>query len=360
MGNIIRYGNSGIAKFGRSGNEGRTLAFYLNDSGTWEAIPFSHIRGSNAFEENNGVLTEVGIDVPRFQGGKYFTEGESENLEVDNTDLSSWTSGTQYVTSDFAPSYIDGRLADRVLFTSANQDLYDYTNGFIGDNHSYSTVIKGIAGETIQLGLSGYVFVHTFTGGWDKVKSENKTTTSLLISFNNFGGATARDFLVSYVQVEKSSVSTSFTPTTRQADTGIQSLVDLSEQINSEALTFEIGKAFLNNSFRTGDTNNVSDNTTSNKVEVYKSTTTDNEVSFNVVRGGVSVASYQYNYADMTVNTIFKIVTGNNVSDGGAYVDNVRIADWSGLDTSFSSGTLNTIQLENTGLTDFIKVTPNE
>ena len=264
MGKTIYYGNTGLAKFGRSGNEGKTLAFYLNDSGTWEGIPFGHVRNSNATETNNGILTEVGVDVPRFQDGKYFTEDEATN-----TVLNSRPNATENYDDSISYEVMD------IPFFGGNTNVVRY-----GDNSVSRSRYCGNRILNTDFTFSAYVIMddgsEPIIGGGDTAGTDFYLWTSAAIPLSNIGkenipntniwrvwgynqsgtnagfngirtgtNANGKGFVCTQFDLVEgtnpsSPILTTGSTATRQADTGIQSLVDLSNQINSEEGVFRM------------------------------------------------------------------------------------------------------------------------
>lgn len=141
---------------------------------------------------------------------------------------------------------------------------------------------------------------------------------------------------------------------TRSEDTGNIS-TDLSKWIDSSGFSAEIDLRYLNNTTINSGDLNITDGTNTNRVTILR-TSTAGVLGFRVTKAGTNIAYYEYTYTDLTSLTKLRITTGDNVSDGGAYVDDVRVADWSSIDTSFASGTIKNVILNAKGEVRQIKL----
>ena len=282
MGKTIYYGNTGLSKFGRSGNEGKTLAFYMNDNGTWEGIPFGHVRNSPAYQENDGVLTEVGLNVPRFQDGKYFTEGSATNRVVYTQDFTNayWTKEdcTPTPNSIISPDgEMNGTLITKDISAGSEAYLIKQWIQLNASTNVTPIYIKKGSVSVVRIGTRATSISSSLIATFDLENGVVLEEKNLVAKIEDFGNGWYRCGVVVATNggyVDQASLNISFEPTadinstfylwganhcvgddfssyilgdgsieTRQADTGIQSLVDLSEQINSEEFELEFACA---------------------------------------------------------------------------------------------------------------------
>jgi len=195
-----------------------------------------------------------------------------ENFATYSNSLTNWNNqGNSIIENGVAPN---GLKCFDVTMSGSNTAINNSTSLTSGSVVSWFAFVKGNAGETIAVGLySNNGIVHTFREKKKKIEVNNYTLTQAVsqFQFNTFEGVTAREFKVANIQVEASSVATSYIPTdggteTRLAATGVKT-PDISKWINSEDIVFRVKAAAITNG---GGNRRISlnDSTTSNRIGI--------------------------------------------------------------------------------------------
>ncbi len=284
MGKIIRIGNTEINRekitwaYSET-NEGHLLGSYEDDNGNIIGIPFSFIRNSPAYEERNGLLYEVGIDVPRFKDGKLFTEGTKENLLINNEAFSAWTNyqitksldstvknpiNNDYIKLEHTGNSIPYPNINKKTFAlSGDYNLSVY--GKLGNSEAIFISIEDYNGAKLRVLYNSStkssqvvietggatVLAHGFVieGGsirlWANVNLPTETYDEVscgickvdISPISAASGTYAYFFgiaLTEGIGLSSLILTPNGTTVTRQAGTGIKSMIDLSNEINSK------------------------------------------------------------------------------------------------------------------------------
>lgn len=201
------------------------------------------VRATSATRVNaSGLIETVGANVPRldYSNGScpsILVEPQRTNLLTYSSsfDNAAWVKnqGSIVITPNYSISPSGVQDAERIQFPDGASQI---SQAYSITNHTASVYIKGIAGETINVGFIGGVGnITTLSGEWQRIVTSGTAGNSLFIGT---WGSTARDIQIWGAQLEAGSYATSYIPTTsasvtRNADviskTGISSLIGQTE-----------------------------------------------------------------------------------------------------------------------------------
>ncbi|MFC2110498.1 hypothetical protein ACFLSU_08020 [Bacteroidota bacterium] len=319
-------------------------AFSLNDNGEMvlseeplgeNLIPWS--EDMNMWTLNAAPLSVVSedIDSPIF-GVK------ADTLETDGA-----SAGKSYLVQNVSPTHVS--VSGYLKHVSGYNTLRISVNNMVGGPFVDINIESGIV---VAGAFSSQTTIEDVGNGWFRIKIENLERESIgnsrVIIYNISNSTGVIKWGQFGFQMEEGSRATSYIRTlngstgVRLGATGVKT-PDISKYINSNKGEFEITTAFLEE-LGTGltETFSLSDDTESNKLEFYKSYVINNHITFRIFKDGSSLVAWGSSSAVDSIKNkhTYKIIYGNKVPDGGAYVDGVRVADWSGVDTSFIVNTL--------------------
>ena len=310
---------------------------------------FDVTRNSTATRVNqNGLIEEVGVDVPRLDytdGGcpVWLLEPQSTNLVTFSEDFSqtNWTKERCNITNGFASP--DGSTnAYKMTATDDDARLQGY-NTSAGVVHTQSWYVKSANGSDVsgQIDFSGADAV-TFVANndWQRVSSTQSTTgvrVTRIRIINN-----GDELLVFGAQLEQQASATSYIPTsgstvTRAADSVSKS--GLEDYINSsEGVLYFEGSALSDDG--TNRYLSLHDGTSNNYI-YFRYVSTSNQYLFRTQVSGVIVNTLAGSLLDTTENHkfAFKFKSG----DYSMWVDGVEVSTDSSL-TIFPPNTLSNLE----------------
>jgi hypothetical protein len=254
----------------------------------------------------------------------------------------SWVQGALYGTINYGISPEGIQNSNRILFTDVSQAVYQQYNGTLGEVNTFSCWIKGIYGQTIEIGQFTGFSLHTFNGEWQYFQSTKTTSVNLTVQFTSYSGATARDFEFYGTQVEVAPYATSYIPTlasavTRNADlvskTGIGNLIN-----SQEGVLFVESAAF--NDLGTGTRNiSLSDGTNQNNILFYYHPSSTNRVVPRMFVNGVSV--WVGETAISSSSNMNKFAIRWSASEVSFWMNGVKVNSLSITTATFPANTLN-------------------
>jgi hypothetical protein len=324
-----------------------------------------------------GLIETVAANVPSLNydsvGGEpsVLLEPQRTNKLIysNNVVNNSWVQGALYGTINYGISPEGTQNSNRILFTDISQAIYQQYNGTLGEVNTFSCWIKGIYGQTIEIGQFNAFSLHTFNGEWQYFQSTKTTSVNLTVQFTTYGGATARDFEFYGTQVEVAPYATSYIPTLASTVTRNQDLISktgISDLINSEEITFFVeAKTSTNGGINRAIS--LSDGTTNNRISITFHLTAK-RIQVISVKAGLILFSFEI--TTVTQDNFNKIAITLNNSSAKLFVNGVLIQE-STIALSYAAGTLNkfsfdvgqtnilpfdgeckTLQLYKTSLTD--------
>ncbi len=281
MGYEINLGNGEWA----TGQGGMALTVTDTDTGVKEALLMGCERNSKKTAINKyGKLYEVlpyEPSVTYVDGvGVLNNEPQATYLSRYSNTLTSWNNQGNSIVENGV--YENGLKIFDVSMSGANTAINNNTTASLNDVVSWITLVKGVAGETIQVGVyPSNGITHTFNGEWETVEVEGYTLTSNIsqFQFNTFSLATARNFSVVSVQVTNTITNQSYLDTqdvtiTRLADTGFKT-PNISKWSDKDNLSITI------------DSRVFEDNATSKRISYYINSS--DRIIFDFISGVIRV-----------------------------------------------------------------------
>ena len=303
---------------------------YIQSAQLESGLAATDVLTSGATTAKAGVL----IDLPRInydangENGALLLEPSRQQLIQFSEYFGAWDKVPSAITiTDNAAISPEGvQNAAYVQFTAESQYIKIDASGS-STTYTGSVWIKGTAGETIQLAVTGSDSgLKTLTGDWDRIEY-TATGASLNLLIHTFGGATARNVYIFGAMLEAGSYVSSYIPNhsgtggvTRAADscsvTGASDVIGQTE-----------GTLFLNISALYDDATNrrvtLSDGTATNRMYVsYKNYT--NQIRVEVISAGSSVFDSTYSSSDITANS--KIALAYKSNDFAFYVNGTQVS----------------------------------
>jgi hypothetical protein len=332
---------------------------------------FDVVRSTTKTRTNRlGLIETVEANVPSLNydsvGGtpSLLLEPQRTNLVAFSNDFTKWDNQQYWsITNSISPEGIGN--AQTITFTASNQFSQRGTSLATGVICSSSIFVKGVLNETIIFNAGGIDQVFTFTGNWQRLRNENKTSTNSSITFSTYGNVSGRSFQAYGGQLEQASFVSSYIPTsgsavTRNRDT--LSKTGISDLINSRegVLFLEIAALSNGGSFMALS---LSDGTFNNEIAI-KYRTQSNEIWFIARKNNANVfLNQQYNIPQNNLN---KIAIKYSITQTTVWLIGVKIATLNPILFSenllnsilfneggeFFSGKVNGLQLYKTALTD--------
>ena len=251
-------------------------------------------------------------------------EPQRTNLLTYSNDFSTFNNSQYWIlNNEISP---DGTMnASTLTFTGANQYTNKSTSIGVGVICSSSVYVKGNLNETIIFNCGGVDKVHTLTGNWQRLKTENKTSVNSTVAFSTYGGVSGRQFLVYGVQIEQGSYATSYIPTvastvTRNATT--VSKTGISDLINSEEGTFFVkAKVSNNNSLNLFS---LHENITNNNRLLIGFNTTNNFILFYLEKNGSVQINAVFSVTDIS-SSFIKVAFVYKVNNSAFFINGIKV-----------------------------------
>jgi hypothetical protein len=186
--------------------------------------------------DKDGVRQTAQPNEPRYDWSSgspvLLREEQSTNLIINSEDFTqtSWGKSGITITPSYGNSPLGENTSHLISIDRENRILQsNKINHILNEYYSGSVLIKGNAGETINIRVGSTEQLITLNGIWQLVKIENKIYNNSAIDYfnlNTFGGSTARVFELAYCHLEQNSKSTTYIKTESSTVTRLADIIE--------------------------------------------------------------------------------------------------------------------------------------